>query len=351
MQLWFHNLEEQDDVTVEQEVEEDDGGDEEEGNDCKEGEASVYVVKKRKTENPDYFSLSHKDAKWLMPVKLNLKVFLFEYFNIMDEFLAKQAPTSPTFLNLAWQKESIVCMKENSLAEKEKVAAATILTRAISNLASSISNFLNGAASRNLATVQPQKIEDASRENQRDAGEERGSFNNQAAVIDALLRNKDTKFRRVVLVDVRMGVILYNLFKNTDYSDLSDKFGIGEAIAHDIVVQTTVAIIKCLRLPGSVHDVRVFWNSKLCSRVPQGQPTIAALDDPSLRCLDKKQRIKLKYLSNIIKGCCILHNFLIDAGETNINAEIKAWERHIQALKKAKIFEDYEDPIMAEGEP
>ncbi|EFJ20133.1 hypothetical protein SELMODRAFT_418500 [Selaginella moellendorffii] len=34
---------------------------------------------------------------------------------------------------------------------------------------------------------------------------------------------------------------------NTNYSDLSDKFGIGEAIAHDIVVQTIAAIVKCLR--------------------------------------------------------------------------------------------------------
>ncbi|EFJ06571.1 hypothetical protein SELMODRAFT_448754 [Selaginella moellendorffii] len=161
----------------------------------------------RKTGNPDYFN---EDAKRLMLVKLNLKVFPVEYFNIMDEFLAKQASTSPTFLadsdapeeeayeedpadgvdppgdatqvpgssgkrknpkkaekrmttllaegnalaaarneqNLAWQKESIVCMKENSLAEKEKAATATVLAGAISNLASSIFNFLNGATSR-----------------------------------------------------------------------------------------------------------------------------------------------------------------------------------------------------------
>ncbi|EFJ20132.1 hypothetical protein SELMODRAFT_418499 [Selaginella moellendorffii] len=81
-----------DDIAVEQEVEEDDGGDEEEGDDDEERE--------RKTRNPDYFSLSHEDVRWLMPVKLNLKVFPIEYFNIMDEFLAKQASTSPTFLLL-----------------------------------------------------------------------------------------------------------------------------------------------------------------------------------------------------------------------------------------------------------
>ncbi|EFJ23291.1 hypothetical protein SELMODRAFT_415615 [Selaginella moellendorffii] len=296
-------------MTTNKEVEEDDWGDEEEGDADEEGEAGVHVVKKcvcdfqRKTGNPDYFSLSHKDAKQLMPMKLNLKVFLVEYFNIMDEFLAKQTSTSPTFLvdsdaseeeaheedpadgvdpprdatqvpgssgkqknpkkaeksmttllaegnalatarneqNLAWQKESIVCMKENSLAEKEKAAAAT-----------------------DLAIVQPEEIKDAFGENQGDAWGEHGSFNNQATVIDALLRNKveickqDTKFMRAVPVDVLLGVTLYKLFKNTDYSDLSDKFGIGEATAH------ATAIVKCL---GSVHDMRVFRNSRLYHKI------------------------------------------------------------------------------------
>ncbi|EFJ21428.1 hypothetical protein SELMODRAFT_417461 [Selaginella moellendorffii] len=58
----------------------------------------ITLERSGKTRNPDYFSLSHKDAKRLMLVKLNLKVFLVEYFNIMDEFLTKQASTSPTFL-------------------------------------------------------------------------------------------------------------------------------------------------------------------------------------------------------------------------------------------------------------
>ncbi|EFJ15670.1 hypothetical protein SELMODRAFT_422535 [Selaginella moellendorffii] len=159
-----------------------------------------------------------------------------------------------------------------------------------------------------LITVQPEEIEDASGENQRD-WEEHDSFNNQAVVIDTLLRNEafrsiindktlvaqilsdeeededklcrpqcittwrkffmelydpgqwkqklrmekttffglcgileaeickqDTNFRRAVPVDVRLGVTLYKLFKNTNYSDLSDKFGIGGATTHDIVV-------------------------------------------------------------------------------------------------------------------
>ncbi|EFJ24076.1 hypothetical protein SELMODRAFT_414838 [Selaginella moellendorffii] len=60
----------------------------EEGDDDEEGEENW---------DPNYFSLSHKDAKWLMSVKLNLKVFLVKYFNILDEFLVKKASNSPTF--------------------------------------------------------------------------------------------------------------------------------------------------------------------------------------------------------------------------------------------------------------
>ncbi|EFJ23965.1 hypothetical protein SELMODRAFT_415254 [Selaginella moellendorffii] len=551
MQFWFHNLEEQDDVAVEQGVEEDDRGDEEEGDDDEEGEAGVHVAKKmrkkrgknwgddetaslidfkredhlgkigamrgseemtltttdrwkrnakkmqvagmqrdwkacrtrwnnlcndykcvcdfqRKTGNPNYFSLSHEDAKRLMPVKLNLKVFPVEYFNIMDEFLAKQASTSPTFL------------ADSDAPEEEAYEE---------DPADGVDP--PGDATQDLATVQPEETKDGSRENQRDAQEEHGSFNNQAALIDALLRNKafqsiiddktlvaqtlpdeeededklcravlskrldaglwwvkprcmttwskffmelydpgrwkrklrmekktffglcgileaeickqNTKFRRAVPVDVRLGVTLYKLFKNTDYSDLSDKFGIGEATAHDIVVQTTAAIVKCLRYkirfpetaaegvcdaqkrflsiyaswPGSVHDMRVFQNSRLCHKIQARElltvPREFAFDEwiepylvgdkgyqlqqhlmiPHLGSLltVTEAEIKPKYLPNIIKSCCILHNFLIDVGETNINAEIKAWEKHIQALKEAEIFKDYGDPIVAEGEP
>ncbi|EFJ33808.1 hypothetical protein SELMODRAFT_406623 [Selaginella moellendorffii] len=61
-------------------------------------EFSSTTTNEGKTRNPDYFNLSHEDARQLMPVKLNLKVFPVKYFNIMDEFLAKQASPSPTFL-------------------------------------------------------------------------------------------------------------------------------------------------------------------------------------------------------------------------------------------------------------
>ncbi|EFJ21429.1 hypothetical protein SELMODRAFT_417462 [Selaginella moellendorffii] len=224
------------------------------------------------------------------------------------------------------------------------------------------------------------------------------------------------KFRRAVLVDVRLGVTLYKLFKNTNYSDLSDKFGIGETTAHDIVVQTTAAIIKCLRykirfletaaeVRAMVADFQQITKTRLpnvagaidcthfeiirpvgpdgglrrsekvleylcrlareCSRLMMTEAEYNqqhhlaqivikqafGLLKMKFKCLDQKQRIKLKYLLNIIKSCCILHNFLIDVGETNINVEIKAWEKHIQALKEPKIFEDYKDPVVVEGEP
>ncbi|XP_024515046.1 putative nuclease HARBI1 [Selaginella moellendorffii] len=171
---------------------------------------------------------------------------------------------------------------------------------------------------------------------------------------------------------------------------------------------THFEIIRPVGPDGSVHDMRVFRNSRLCHKIQARElltvPREFAFDEwiepylvgdkgyqlqqhlmiPHLgsrltvtkaeynqqhhlarivikqafgllkmkfKCLDQKQRIKPKYLPNIIKSCCILHNFLIDVGETNINAEIKAWEKHIQALKEVEIFEDYGDPIVAEGEP
>ncbi|EFJ23471.1 hypothetical protein SELMODRAFT_36005, partial [Selaginella moellendorffii] len=89
---------------------------------------------------------------------------------------------------------------------------------------------------------------------------EKKTFFGLCGILEAEICKQDTKFRRAVPVDVRLGVTLYKLFKNTNYSDLSDKFGIGEATAHDIVVQTTAAIVKCLRykirFPETVAKVR-----------------------------------------------------------------------------------------------
>ncbi|XP_024523192.1 uncharacterized protein LOC112343642 isoform X1 [Selaginella moellendorffii] len=69
------------------------------------------------------------------------------------------------------------------------------------------------------------------------------------------------------------------------------------------------------------------------------------------RCLDQKQRIQPKYLPNIIKSCCILHNFLIDVGETDLRVEIQAWRKEVKRLKDQDLFVDYGDPEQAEGEP
>ncbi|EFJ05127.1 hypothetical protein SELMODRAFT_431821, partial [Selaginella moellendorffii] len=83
----------------------------------------------------------------------------------------------------------------------------------------------------------------------------------------------------------------------------------------------------------------------------QRVPTPAASDDSTHKCLDQKQRIQPKYLPNIIKSCCILHNFLIDAGETDLQAEIQAWRKEVKRLKDQDFFVDYGDPEQAEGEP
>ncbi|XP_024532343.1 uncharacterized protein LOC112346820 isoform X2 [Selaginella moellendorffii] len=133
--------------------------------------------------------------------------------------------------------------------------------------------------------------------------------------------------------------------------------------------------------PGRVHDMRVFRNSALRNKIVARElltsPAVLAYDDrikPYLvgdkgyqlqqhlmiphttfnlhhhlawivieqafgllkmkfRCLDKKQRIQPKYLPNIIKSCCILQNFLIDVGETDLQAEIQAWRKEVKRLK------------------
>ncbi|XP_024536123.1 uncharacterized protein LOC112348217 [Selaginella moellendorffii] len=71
-------------------------------------------------------------------------------------------------------------------------------------------------------------------------------------MLESEIRKHDTGWRSVVLVD--------KLFKNTDYLDLADKFGIGESTAHEIFMDTTVAIVKCLRykihFPSTAKEVR-----------------------------------------------------------------------------------------------
>ncbi|EFJ23617.1 hypothetical protein SELMODRAFT_415462 [Selaginella moellendorffii] len=176
-----------------------------------------------------------------------------------------------------------------------------------------------------------------------------------------------------------------------------DKFGIGKSTAHEIVMDTTVAIVKCLRRfellllvtgtrlpsvagaidctprssdlldwtvratttgssgtlssckgfvmprrvlsvyagwPGRVHDMRVFRNSTLRNKIVARE----LLTSPV-------------YLPNIIKSCCILHNFLIDVGETDLRGEIQAWRKDVKRLKDQDLFVDYSDPEQAEGEP
>ncbi|XP_024523203.1 uncharacterized protein LOC112343649 isoform X2 [Selaginella moellendorffii] len=152
-------------------------------------------------------------------------------------------------------------------------------------------------------------------------------------------------------------------------------------------------------LSGRIHDMRVFCNSTLRNKIVARElltsPVVLAYDDrikPYLvgdkgyqlqqhlmiphttfnlhhhlarivieqafgllkmkfRCLDQKQRIQSKYLPNIIKSCCILHNFLIDVGETDLWAEIQAWRKEVKRLKDQDLFVDYGDPEEVEGEP
>ncbi|EFJ05342.1 hypothetical protein SELMODRAFT_431705 [Selaginella moellendorffii] len=212
---------------------------------------------------------------------------------------------------------------------------------------------------------------------------ERRTFFTICGMLESKIRKQDTGWKSAVPVDVRLGVTLYKLFKNTDYLDLADKFGIGESTAHEIVMDTTVAIVKCLRykihfpstakevravtagfrqVTGHVHDTRVFRNSTLKNKIVARElltlPAVLAYDDrikPYLvgdkGCLDQKQRIQPKYLPNIIKSCCILHNFLIDVRETDLRVEIQAWRKEVKRLKDQDLFVDYGDPEQAEGEP
>ncbi|EFJ23476.1 hypothetical protein SELMODRAFT_415424 [Selaginella moellendorffii] len=233
-------------------------------------------------------------------------------------------------------------------------------------------------------------------------------------MLESKIRKQNTCWRSVVPVDVQLGVTLYKLFKNTDYLDLVDKFGIGESTAHEIVMDTTVAIVKCLRYkihfpstakevqavtagfrqkrflsvyagwPGRIHD-RVFHNSTLRNKIVARElltsPAMLAYDDKIKPYLvgDKGYQLQQhlmiphttpnptpskatfnlhhhlaqipKYLPNIIKSCCILHNFLIDVGETDLQAEIQAWRKEVKRLKDQDLFVNYSDPEQVEGEP
>ncbi|EFJ23468.1 hypothetical protein SELMODRAFT_442782 [Selaginella moellendorffii] len=191
----------------------------------------------------------------------------------------------------------------------------------------------------------------------------------------------------VVPVDVRLGVTLYKLFKNTNYLDLVDKFGIRESTAHEIEPDCLLLLGRSTtRLDSeSYYDRKQRYSVILQGdqAIPSGGqrvPTPAASDDsthnseldtiqgsfqPSqivieqafgllkmkFRCLDQKQKIQPKYLPNIIKSCCILHNFLIDVGETDLRAEIQAWRKEVKMLKDQDLFVDYGDPEEVEGEP
>ncbi|XP_024532301.1 uncharacterized protein LOC112346810 isoform X2 [Selaginella moellendorffii] len=89
---------------------------------------------------------------------------------------------------------------------------------------------------------------------------EKRTFFTICGMLESEIRKQDTGWRSVVPVDVRLWVTLYKLFKNTDYLDLADKFGIGESTAHEIVMDTTVAIVKCLRykihFPSTANEVQ-----------------------------------------------------------------------------------------------
>ncbi|EFJ20546.1 hypothetical protein SELMODRAFT_418257 [Selaginella moellendorffii] len=87
------------------EAEEDDGGDEEEAMMMRKGGGCLCRKERlqRRCKLPACSKTRRLAGLTLTtfvttPVKLNLKVFLVEYFNIMDEFLVKQASTSPMFL-------------------------------------------------------------------------------------------------------------------------------------------------------------------------------------------------------------------------------------------------------------
>ncbi|EFJ05489.1 hypothetical protein SELMODRAFT_431529 [Selaginella moellendorffii] len=233
---------------------------------------------------------------------------------------------------------------------------------------------------------------------------EKRTFFTICGMLESEIQKQDTGWRSVVPVDVRLGVTLYKLFKNTDYLDLVDKFGIRESTAHEIVMDTTVAIVKCLRykihFPSTAKeepdclmllgrsttrlDGKSYYDRKQrysvilqgeqdCSkgaaditRAPNLTPSKAAfhlhhhlawivieqafeLLKMKFRCLDQKQRIQPKYLPNIIKSCCILHNFLIDVGETVLRAEIQAWRKEVKRLKDQDLFVDYGDCEQARG--
>ncbi|EFJ27444.1 hypothetical protein SELMODRAFT_412228 [Selaginella moellendorffii] len=251
--------------------------------------------------------------------------------------------------------------------------------------------------------------EEEDRELERKLQMEKRTFFTICGMLESEIQKQDTGWRSAVPVDVRLGVTLYKLFKNTDYLDLADKFGIGESTAHEIVMDTTAAIVKCLRykihFPSTAKEEPdcLMLLGRLTTRLDGESyydwkqrysvifkklltlPAVLAYDDrikpylvgdkgyqlqqhlmiphttPNLR--PSKAAFNLHHhLARIMLGSKTKdpakvpsqHHqelFLIDVGETDLWVEIQAWRKEVKRLKDQDLFVDYGDPEQAEGEP
>ncbi|EFJ20936.1 hypothetical protein SELMODRAFT_418039 [Selaginella moellendorffii] len=56
------------------------------------------------------------------------------------------------------------------------------------------------------------------------------------------MEKQNTHYRHLVLVPIHLAVMLYKLMKNLNYNELAEQFAFGEAIVHEIILETTKAI-------------------------------------------------------------------------------------------------------------
>ena len=100
------------------------------------------------------------------------------------------------------------------------------------------------------------------------------SFYGLLRQIEEHITKKDTNFRRSVPADVRLAVCLYFLSHSTDYTTVSNLFGIGKSTAHGIIMQVRQVIVnkllnKYIKLPNREELIKSIAGFEEMSGFPQ----------------------------------------------------------------------------------
>ena len=87
------------------------------------------------------------------------------------------------------------------------------------------------------------------------------SFNVLLNELAPYITKKDTNFRKAIPADIRLAVCLYFLSHSSDYTTVSNLFGIGRATAYQIIMQVCRVIVDKLlksyiKLPNTNESIR-----------------------------------------------------------------------------------------------